>query len=136
MSISAALNARLGFDRHILTVAMDQHSVHCMTEDMLDEWFRSLSPAEKAVIFDAHLGAPDLPSAQADGSILPKPFATGGILALNAVTEGLPTPTASSTLKTQLSESLAQLNKDAAVAREWPRHVNCRSKLGPVEVLR
>jgi hypothetical protein len=156
---------RAPFPQAILTVAMDQHNVHCMTEDMLDEWFRSLTPAEKADIFDAHLGAPDLLSAHADGSIFPKPFASGGIVALNAVTEGLPLPLginvpcpgsitvglpalgapalsevqtdharrldSGSALRTQLRESLAQLDQVDAPAPHLPNVVAM-----PVEVLR
>lgn len=42
----------------ILTVVMDDHNVHCLTETHLDTWWASLPPAEKAEIYDASLECP------------------------------------------------------------------------------
>jgi hypothetical protein len=39
----------------ILTVVTDDHSVHCMTEPMLDTWWASSSPELKAEIFESSL---------------------------------------------------------------------------------
>jgi hypothetical protein len=41
--------------KSIYTVASDEHSLHCMTEDMIDVWWASLSPDEKAIHFEADL---------------------------------------------------------------------------------
>ena len=39
----------------IYAIASDEHNVHCLTEDLLDTWWRALSPEEKAVIYELHL---------------------------------------------------------------------------------
>lgn len=39
----------------VYAIALDDHNVHCMTEDMLDEWWVSLSPEQKAVVYEADL---------------------------------------------------------------------------------
>ena len=36
----------------VFTIVSDDHNVHCMTEDMIDAWWASLSPDEKAVHFE------------------------------------------------------------------------------------
>lgn len=140
-------NGSAPFPQAILTVAMDQHNVHCMTEGMLDEWFRSLPAAEKAVIFDAHLGAPDLPSAASLRPGLARPSGATGLVALNAATVGLPTlgtpavvevqandlgrRNEAPALRTLLRQSLDQLGQ---VDAPTPHASSVR--LGPVEVLR
>ena len=61
MSIAQSLNQRRnekGIQRSrtsVYAIAMDDHNVHCMTEDMLDAWWASLTPEEKAVAFEADL---------------------------------------------------------------------------------
>lgn len=39
----------------VFTLAADDHNVHCMTEDMVDAWWASLSPDEKAIHFERDL---------------------------------------------------------------------------------
>jgi hypothetical protein len=37
----------------IFAIVSDDHNVHCLTEAMLDAWWASLPPTEKAVIYEA-----------------------------------------------------------------------------------
>lgn len=61
MSVARAFTQRMnekGIKRSrnsIFTVAADDHNIHCMTEDMIDEWWASLSPEQKAIHFEDDL---------------------------------------------------------------------------------
>ncbi len=61
MSVVKQLNQRMkakGIKRSkdsIYAIALDDHNVHCMTEEMLDEWWVSLPPERKAVLYEADL---------------------------------------------------------------------------------
>ncbi|MBN9614219.1 MAG: hypothetical protein BGO25_05720 [Acidobacteriales bacterium 59-55] len=39
----------------IYTIISDDHNVHCITADMLDAWWASLPPEQKAIYFEADL---------------------------------------------------------------------------------
>jgi hypothetical protein len=39
----------------ILTVIVDEHNVHCMTEELIDTWWLSLTGFEKAELYEASL---------------------------------------------------------------------------------
>lgn len=58
MSIAKAITNRMAgkgaqrSSRSIYTLLSDDHNVHCMTEEMLDAWWASLSAEEKAEAFD------------------------------------------------------------------------------------
>jgi hypothetical protein len=41
----------------VLTIVSDDYSLHCITEDMLDEWWRSLPAEQKAAIYEADLNS-------------------------------------------------------------------------------
>jgi hypothetical protein len=143
MSIASLFRKRIP-SRAILTVAMDDHNVHCMTEDMLDEWFHSLDAAQKADIFDYILGEPDVPSDPGRGASAVSERLTG-LIGLNSITVGLPTLGTPAqghgepldpcrrdekpTLRTLLRKSLDQLDQVGA-----PHAASLH--LGPVEVLR
>lgn len=43
----------------VLSVVMDQHNCHAMTEELLDTWWNSLAPEEKAEVHLASLDTPD-----------------------------------------------------------------------------
>jgi hypothetical protein len=61
MSIAQALTQRMNqksvtrSSKSIYTVVSDDHNVHCMTEDMLDAWWASLPPEQKATVYEADL---------------------------------------------------------------------------------
>ena len=47
----------------IITVLLDDHSVHCMTEELLDTWWHNLPAEQKGEIFDrAHDADIDAPA--------------------------------------------------------------------------
>lgn len=61
MSVAQALTQRMNqksitrSPKSIYTVVSDEHNVHCMTEGMLDAWWASLPPEQKAVVYEADL---------------------------------------------------------------------------------
>lgn len=66
---------------HVLCFVMDQHNCHAMTEELLDTWWNSLAPEQKAEI---HLASLDTPEDKA--LVSPAPEWIGEGLAL------MPTP--------------------------------------------
>lgn len=48
---------------HILAIVKDEHSCHAMTEELLDTWWNAMAPEEKADIYLASLGEPEMKAA-------------------------------------------------------------------------
>jgi hypothetical protein len=40
----------------IFAVVGDDHNVLCLTEEMLDTWWRELAPEDKGALYELHLG--------------------------------------------------------------------------------
>lgn len=82
----------------ICVLAIDEHNVHPMTEELLDTWWESMSSTQKAAIYAGFLGdcvltgfATDLREelAAIQVNITGQPFHTGGLVPTAGVDYGL-----------------------------------------------